>query len=241
MKITVSSLATVKLLTNQQGAMLIILLIAVVVIGLASAMTGTTWSTMAQRDKEEQLLWVGQQYVRAIQSYYETGHAGIAPSFPRNLDELLRDPRAAQVVRHLRKIYKDPMTGDDLVIINDPAGRVRGVRSKSTLKPFRAEHFPTGLEKLASADSYSRWEFVFEPTSAQQDTQKTPSGVRGTFPGGAGIAPPSIEPLTGRPMPPIRRCFDPTPCPPEAKGDCIFDPDKCAFVPYVPSWKRGAE
>ncbi|WP_305043182.1 hypothetical protein [Geoalkalibacter sp.] len=227
---------------NQRGAMLIVVLVAVVILGIGSAMAGVSWQAASQRAKEQELLWVGQQYLRAIENFYTTDIAGRARQasalgetsqqqrrapglLPNSIDELLRDPRAAQIVRHLRKAYKDPMTGEDFVLIKDPGGRIRGVRSSSTLTPFKTENFPKGLEKLAGADSYAKWEFAYDP----------PGGVQGA--GGVSLdgRVPTLDPPDPDPPPrEFRRCTDPAPCPPGET--CIFDPDKCAFIPYTPSW-----
>ncbi|WP_305044281.1 hypothetical protein [Geoalkalibacter sp.] len=249
-------------LGNQRGAMLLVVLVAVVILGIGSAMTGVSWTAASQRVKEQELLWVGQQYYKAIESFYHTDFAGRgresfgsgdarqqqrrAPGLlPNSIEELLRDPRAAQIVRHLRKPYKDPMTGEDFVLIKDPGGRIRGVRSSSTLTPFKTENFPPGLEKLAGADSYAKWEFAFEPPASAQPAGGVsldgrvptidPSRPGGPGPGGPGPGGPDAPEDSGRPTRDIRRCIDPTPCPPGE--DCIFDPAKCAFIPYVPSWK----
>ena len=44
----------------------------------------------ARRDREAQLLWVGNQYRQAIASYYLKGPAGLL-QFPPSLDDLLED------------------------------------------------------------------------------------------------------------------------------------------------------
>ncbi|MDO3378910.1 hypothetical protein [Geoalkalibacter halelectricus] len=262
-----SRLGFLRPLQNQRGAMLMVAIIAVVVMGLGSAMAGMSWKAASQRAKEQDLLWVGRQYLQAIESYYHTDLGGRVRQpgtetgtqqrrtpglLPNTVEDLLRDPRAAQVVRHLRKPYKDPMTGEDFVLLRDTGGRIRGVRSSSTLVPFQTDNFPPGLERLAGAETYAQWEFAFDPTAAGRAGGVTldgqvpgldpgAPGLPGTpgGPGGPGIGVPTVpgEPSTpGRPSvrPRPGSCVDPTPCPPDET--CIFDPDKCAFVPYTPSW-----
>jgi type II secretory pathway pseudopilin PulG len=246
MWLNLSRSRTLAALSNQRGAMLMVVLVAVVIMGLGSAMAGMSWQAAAQRAKEAELLWVGQQYVRALESYYDAdfrggarrppGSSGADPSgppaaLPQHLEELVRDPRAAQVVRHLRKLYLDPMTGEDFELLRDPSGRIRGVRSTSTLKPFRSDGFPRGLERLVGASRYNEWEFVFDAPTAG-----TSGGVHldGQVP--------TLDPtqLPSEQAPPRRTvgrpdaCLEPTPCPPGET--CIFDPEKCAFIPYKPSW-----
>ena len=158
---------------NQKGSILIFLLVSITVMGLMASLAGTTWKTITQRAKEQELLWRGGQIRNAIGSYYKTGHAGMQPSFPPSLDDLLRDPRSLAVVRHLRKKYKDPMTGEDWVLIKGPAGRIIGVHSGSLKEPFKKDGFRKENKDFANKSSYAEWQFIFQPT-----TGKTPVKTR---------------------------------------------------------------
>jgi type II secretory pathway pseudopilin PulG len=150
---------------NQRGAILLLLLVMVVVVGLAAGLAGQSWRSTVQRAREAELLWRGQQYQQAINSYYAVRHG--QQSFPTKLEDLLRDPRFPSVVRHLRRLYNDPMTGADWDLVKDPNGRVIGVRSSSELEPFRKDGFPKSLDKLKGKEAYNKWEFVFEPPKNQ--------------------------------------------------------------------------
>lgn len=146
---------------SQRGAILLLLLVMVVITGLAAGMAGQTWSSTMQRAREAEMLWRGQQYQQAIASYYSAGQG--QQMLPAKLEDLLRDPRFPHVVRHLRKLYNDPMTGEDWDLVKDPAERVIGVRSSSVLEPFRKDGFPKVLDKLKGKEAYNEWEFVFTP------------------------------------------------------------------------------
>ncbi len=65
--------------------------------------------------------------------------------FPAKLDDLLRDPRFPNVVRHLRKLYNDPMTGEDWELVTDPAERIIGVRSSSDVATLQEGRFLQGV------------------------------------------------------------------------------------------------
>jgi len=134
----------------------------VVILGLAAGMAGQSWRDTMQRERELELLWRGQQYQKAIESYYNVKQ-GPQKMYPAKLEDLLRDPRFPSVVRHLRKLYKDPMTNTDWEAVKDPANRITGVRSSSELKPFRKDGFPLSLAKLKGKNSYNEWEFAFSP------------------------------------------------------------------------------
>src|SRR3982074_2070613 len=49
------------------------LLIAVVVLGIALSAVGTVWRTQAQREREQELLFIGHEFQRAIAAYYRAG------------------------------------------------------------------------------------------------------------------------------------------------------------------------
>lgn len=75
------------------------------------------WQVKSQRDKEAELLYVGEQFRQAIMSYYNTG----TKQYPETLENLLEDKRLPAIKRHLRKIYKDPITNTaDWAIVEEP-------------------------------------------------------------------------------------------------------------------------
>jgi type II secretory pathway pseudopilin PulG len=157
---------------GQRGAILLLLLVMVVILGLAAGMAGQSWRSTMQRAREAELLWRGQQYQQAIASYYAVKH-GPQQTLPAKLEDLVRDPRFPNVVRHIRRVYNDPMTGEDLELLTDPSGRIVGVRSSSDLKPFQQDGFPKELDKLRGRSSYREWEFEFAPATRNQTTSKT--------------------------------------------------------------------
>jgi len=148
--------------SGQRGAILLLLLVMVVILGLSAGMAGQTWSSTMQRAREAEMLWRGERYQQALASYYAVKH-GSLQMLPAKLEHLLRDPRFPGVVRHIRKLYNDPMTGEDWELVTDPAERIIGVRSSSELEPFRKDGFPKALDKLQGKDTYNEWEFVFTP------------------------------------------------------------------------------
>jgi hypothetical protein len=66
---------------------------------------------MAKREKEEELIWRGQQYARAVGLFQRK----YANAFPPTLDVLVEQ-------RFLRKKYKDPITNDDFQLIPASGG-----------------------------------------------------------------------------------------------------------------------
>jgi type II secretory pathway pseudopilin PulG len=194
-------------LHNQRGVSLLVVLVIIVVMGLSLGTAGMAWKEMMQREREEELFFRGDQYRRAIESYYGTaqkGQRGAQGMYPNKLEDLLKDPRSTQTLRHLRRLYKDPMTGADFEKVQvggeitglpgagQRFGGIKGVRSTSTLEPFRVAGFKKPYESFNGAGTYHDWEFVYTPEK-KQPTQ--PGGavppVPGTAPqpGGTGRSP----------------------------------------------------
>jgi len=105
----------------QKGVVYLWALFAVTVAGVVLAGTGQVWQVASQREKEKELLFIGDQFRKAIMSYYNNPLTGIK-QYPEKLEDLLEDKRGAVPIRHLRKIYIDPLTLTDEwgVIIEEP-------------------------------------------------------------------------------------------------------------------------
>lgn len=151
-------------LKGESGAVLLMLLVMVTLIGLLAGMAGSTWSSLVQQSKEADLLWKGSQIRKAIGSYYETAHAKGAPrGYPRDLEVLVRDPRFTSVKRHLRQPYLDPMTKEIWEPIPAPGGGIMGVRSLSEKTPFKQDGFREENKDFAGRQKYSEWQFIYKP------------------------------------------------------------------------------
>lgn len=163
----------------ERGAALLTVLVMVVILGLTATMASQSLGALLQREREAELLWRGQQYRQAIGSYYNVKH-GAQQMYPAKLEDLLKDPRFPGAVRHLRRLYADPMTGKEWELVKDPAEKIIGVRSTSDLEPFQQAGFPKGLEDLEGKTAYREWEFVFvPPKKTETQTQGSRSKVQG--------------------------------------------------------------
>lgn len=167
-------------------------LVLVVILGLTASIAGQSLSALMQREREAELLWRGQQFRQAIGNYYNVKH-GAQQMFPAKLEDLVRDPRFPGVVRHLRRLYVDPMTGKDWELIKDPAEKIIGVRSTSALAPYQQAGFPRGLEDLEGKAAYREWEFVFVPSKNATQPQTGAGAAR------TGETTPRIAPRAARP------------------------------------------
>ncbi|MGB3433871.1 type II secretion system protein [Achromobacter sp.] len=137
------------------------LTILMLVLGVATGLSAVAqpWRTQKVREQEAQLLFVGQQFQRALASYYRSG---TAPAYPKTLDALLKDDRVSFTRRHLRRIYEDPATGGkEWGLVKSPDGGIMGVYSLSTDTPLKQDGFDAALGDLSGKSSYQDWKFVF--------------------------------------------------------------------------------
>ena len=136
-------------------------LLAVVFIGVALVATGTVWQQTRQREKERELLFVGSQFRQALEGYYENPPPGKAKKFPPKLDDLLQDDRYPDVRRYLRKIYRDPMTGDtEWGLLRGADKGIVGLYSLSKGEPLKTAHFDPEDAQLADKRHYHEWRFI---------------------------------------------------------------------------------
>jgi len=172
----------------QSGFTYLFVLMLVVLIGMGLAAAGTLWHTESQRDREIELLFIGDQYRQAIRSYYELDPA--QPRLPQSIDDLLEDNRRPDTVRHLRQAYRDPFTGGPLALIHDPDTQgIVGVYSTAPGRPLKTAGFSAKDEAFSKAKSYAEWRFVVGlPSRAAADPASSQ-------PPRAGSAPTSSEPL----------------------------------------------
>lgn len=134
------------------------LLVAIAVMAVVMSALLPVWRTLSVREKEEELVWRGQQYDRAIQLYRKKTSAPGAPS----VDILISG-------RFLRQKYRDPITNGEFALVGASAAGnapgvqqpkigfgqlIGGVRSKSKARSFR---------ELDGKKTYAEWQFTYVP------------------------------------------------------------------------------
>ncbi len=125
--------------------------------GVALAGVGQVWHTQNKRDKEQELLFIGQQFSNAIESYAKSSNG--ATQYPVNLNQLLNDKRLPTTKKHLRKIYLDPMTNTINWGLVKEQGRIIGVYSQSQQTPLKSV-FSEQFSTFKNAKTYSEWIFL---------------------------------------------------------------------------------
>jgi type II secretory pathway pseudopilin PulG len=149
---------------EDDGFTLLGLLVVVVIINIGLGVAVTSWMTIDQRAKEAELIWRGQQYIRALQC-----HRDQTGGYPEELDELLESDC-------IRALYPDPMSR---------AGEWRLLR-ENDLQPASGGGAGRGAAALDAIDRELRGpEAFFEggPLGAGR-----PGGLQGLGAPGAGRA-----------------------------------------------------
>ena len=143
------------------GLVLLGVLLLLALAALAALAGGEVWATAVQREREEQLLYAGEQYRRAIESYWRAT-PGRVKALPGSLAVLLEDDRFPMPVRHLRRLYRDPLDEQaEWGLVKIDSG-IAGVYSTSTAKPLKRHGFSARYTHFEDAEDYQHWRFVFQ-------------------------------------------------------------------------------
>ncbi len=162
----------------EAGYTYLMLLFGVAAMGLFTAIAAETWGTLAQRERERELLFAGNEYREALRRYYEA-IPDAAQRYPAKLEDLLQDARFPGMRRHLRRIYPDPMTGQaDWVLLRQGA-HIVGLHSRATGKPFKQGGFEKRDADFAGAASYADWIFAAATLPAGVQTGAVTPGMAG--------------------------------------------------------------
>jgi hypothetical protein len=96
-----------KISPNEGGYALLLMVFLTALLVVSSLYVGLRLTTEAKRQKEEEMIWRGKQYVRGIKLYYKkTGR------YPTTLDDLTKGSGVGNI-HYMRQAYKDPMNKED--------------------------------------------------------------------------------------------------------------------------------
>ena len=153
-------------------------LFAVVLAGIVMAGTGQMWQTKSQRDKEAELMFIGEEFRKAIMSYHNS-----AKQYPDSLEDLLKDERSPNIKRHIRKIYLDPITNTaEWGIVEEPPPNTS--TASNTTKPA-ANKSATPSTTNSTASNSLAGNSSATPNNNQTATNPNPTPASGnsTTPG----------------------------------------------------------
>jgi type II secretory pathway pseudopilin PulG len=99
------------ILGSSTGYAMVALLVALSVMSILLVVAMPVWRQASQREKEAELVFRGKQYARAIELFQRK----MPGALPPNVDLLVDQ-------KYLRKKYKDPITGDDFLLVRQGEG-----------------------------------------------------------------------------------------------------------------------
>lgn len=144
----------------QSGFTYVSIMVLVALLGLGLAMLGPLWAEEAQREREQDLLRVGELYAKAIDAYVRSS-PGSQKRHPLRLEDLLLDTRYVGTQRHLRKLYADPLQPSrPWGLLRAADGGIRGVFSQDARLPFARAPLELASARLPAASRYSDWVFA---------------------------------------------------------------------------------
>jgi hypothetical protein len=172
---------------RQDGYALLLVVFLCSVLLISAIAVSPNIVTQGRREKEQEMIWRGKQYVRAISLYRrKTG------KFPASLEDLAKGQPG---IHFLRKQYKDPFNKEDgswRLIYLGPAGQLVGsLNSNKFVAPFPVIPNATTLNSTASPAAGSN---AFSQGSAFGQGSSQPGGQNQTgSQGGANVPAPSGE------------------------------------------------
>lgn len=160
---------------GQRGVLLIGVLVFIALSALTAVHAGPRWIDARQRANEEELLFVGEQYRRAIESYWREA-PNTVHKMPTSVDDLILDKRFPFPKRHLRKEFRDPLAPQQAFVEIRQGAVLIGVYSKAEGMPFRQAGFSGVQKDFNGAQSYADWKFSYLPPSAPAAGAAPPTG-----------------------------------------------------------------
>lgn len=127
---------------RESGYALLMVVFLAAALLIATAVIMPNLLTQGTREKEEELVWRGQQYARGVRLYYRK-----YGRFPQSFEDLTRPKNE---IRFLRKAYTDPMNREDgswRLIYVSPTGQLIGSVKPRALAALPAP--PAGLGAAA--------------------------------------------------------------------------------------------
>src|SRR5216683_7735191 len=90
---------------SEEGFALMLAVFLTALLLVAAIVAAPSVRNERQREKEQEMIWRGKQYVRAIKLYYRKNGR-----FPTSLEDLTKPKMGS--LRYLRQAYKDPMNNE---------------------------------------------------------------------------------------------------------------------------------
>jgi hypothetical protein len=158
---------------GEKGFALLLAVFLTSLLLVAAIVAAPSVRTERQREKEQEMIWRGKQYVRAIKLYYRKNGR-----FPTKLDDLIKPQQGS--LRFLRQAYKDPMNKEDgswRLIYVGPAGQLIGSTKPPQTMQMGAGTGASGTTGTPSAGAPSTGTPGSGFGSAFNNSQSNPQGT----------------------------------------------------------------
>jgi hypothetical protein len=169
----------------QSGYALLLVLFMMTVMLITSTAVLMDRRTQGMRDRESQMIWRGNQFVRAIRLYYRK-----SGNYPQDLDALEKGVGSLHFIRP--EALKDPMNTDEdgqwRFIYTNPAGQILGSVKYAT------------MQQMAILDLYGAQVAALQKSSSDSDNdddsdQNGPGSPGGCSPGTSNPSAPDQSPI----------------------------------------------
>jgi type II secretory pathway pseudopilin PulG len=150
---------------SQKGIAYLSLLVLITIMSITIFIASENLSQKTQRERESQLLFIGEAFRDAIESYYTRDDIS-EKNYPQTIEQLLADNRGIKFKRHLRQIYYDPFTNEtSWGLIKDEKHRIIGIHSLSNQLSIKTKFIGSGIvvEQFTKPLRYSDIKFIFTP------------------------------------------------------------------------------
>lgn len=136
---------------RHRGFTYLMVLLWVAISGVMLMALSRAWLLESRRERDTELIYRGEQIRDALSAYAAVPVSTGSSRAPARLEDLLEDRRSGQVVRHLRRVWRDPITNSpNWGLLKDANGGIVGVYSLSKRLPLLA---PEGVKR------YDQWLF----------------------------------------------------------------------------------
>ena len=160
--------------------MLVMIMFFLALLMLSMAVAAPTTINAIQRDREEEMVWRGKQYVRGIRLFYLKTHR-----FPVELDDLTKPKTLG--VRYMRKAYKDPMNltdGSWRLIYLGPGGSLIGsLKRKCVNAVLTGQGGASGTASSGGSSSFGGSTSTFSSSGSSGSSFSTAPNSSSSFSG----------------------------------------------------------
>ncbi len=169
-------------LLSERGFSYLWVLFMILLMGVFSMLAVDLYRVKKQQEDEKILIYEGHEFRKAIKSYYRLSNKPGINGYPISLEQLIKDDRYPNTIRHLRKLYIDPMTGKSDWVLVKVGNRIVGVHSASKSKVLKKSNFLPEDVTLENKNTYNEWVFSYPSNLSMLSEKGVKEASDGNFP-----------------------------------------------------------